>query len=509
LTSIGRWPGGLAIVVCAALLYGLAHAVMRLLISGNLGEDDGRNAVLLQELRLVWWAKQPPLYDWLLAGLQSVLGPTLLSFLILKYVLLVLIAGLVYLIARRILDDPWWALLTVEALGLIYQLSWRFHEGFTNAVGAMATSLALVLTLLHVVDRGRTREFVWLGIAGGLAMLTSLSGHLVAAALAIAVAVLAPIRSKVFQPPLVLSGCIVFLVASPYLLWLIAEPVHMVELVTPTPDEIAISLAGRTWLSFVDALRGPVFALSPLLLILPIAFPGLIMAWWRVRLAWSLDAVVGADLGERLIAVYSLVVWGLLLVVLPLAGQPGIATHTQLPFFLPTVVWLMAQAKRACRSSREAVRFSAIALGVAAFAFVLRAANLVVLDPVCGTCRWAQSYDELATAIRAAGFEQGTIIALDNDIAGNLRRYFPHARMRSNAAGWFVPRETPDSVSGTTVYVWSGRFPADFALRIGEAYLGPRIVPLMDKPEVVRASWHYLYPRQTKALSEWRFVLVR
>lgn len=502
-----RSADGLRTVVIAAALYSLAHVALRLAVSDNLGEDDGRTNILLQELRLVWWAKQPPLYDWLLAGVQSVLGPTLASFLVLKYLLLVAIAVMVFLIARRVLGDPWWALLTVEALGLVYQLSWRFHEGFTNAVGAMACTLALLLALISVADRKCLANFVWLGVAAGAALLTSISGFIVVAGFAVAALFVPQLRRRIFTPRLWLSLAIALAIAAPYMLWLAANTARLAELVLPTPDEIELSFAARAWLSLIDAVRGPVFALSPLLPILPLAFPGLLE---RLRAAVNGNRPpTEVEPLERLIGIYSLLVWAVLLVILPLAGQPGFATHTQLPFFLPTVIWLLAKAKKACRNETEARRFSQIAIGLAGFAFLLRAANLIVLDPVCGTCRWAHPYDELAGAMRDAGFTQGTILTLDNDIGGNLRRFFRQARVRSNATGWFTPHDTAASKAGPTVYVWSARFPPEFAARIGRAYLGPAIVPLLSAPHVVKAEWRYPYPRTVRQHSEWRFVILR
>lgn len=507
-SRMDRETGGLAVAVGGTAIYALAHAVLRLMVSDNLGEDDGRTAVLLQEMRLVWWAKQPPLYDWLLAGVQTFLGPTLASFLAVKYVLLVAIAALVFLIARRLLGDPWWALLTVEALGLIYQLSWRFHEGFTNAVGAMVCSLALLAALIRTYDSGRPGDFVVLGLTAGAAMLTSLAGVLVVAALAIAGWLTGEVRARIFRPELRLAVLAAVLVVLPYAGWLVSDTRHVAELVMPTPDEVAISFAGRAWQAVLDAIRGPLFALSPLAPVLVVVFAGLRAR--LVALARGQSAGEAAPALERMIGIYSLVVWAGLVFVLPLTGQPGgIATHTQLPFFLPTVVWMMAKAKRASNGVGEERLFSRLAIGLAGFAFLLRAANLIVLDPVCGTCRWAVPYEDLAAAIRAEGFTQGTILTLDNDTAGNLRRYFPQARVRSNAAGWFVPHETAASTGQPTLYVWSTRFPDDFARRIGEAYLGPRLGPLIAGAHTVEARWRYLYPRQRQSTSAWKLLLVR
>ena len=135
---------GLLLVLAIVTVYACLHAGFRLLASDVLGEDDVYDIVFSQELRIAYDAfpRQPPLYNWVLWAVQQVLGPSLESFLLIKYTALVASAGFLYLAARRALANTLFALLTVESMALIYSISWRFHEGFTHEVGAMVAVLA-------------------------------------------------------------------------------------------------------------------------------------------------------------------------------------------------------------------------------------------------------------------------------------------------------------------------------------------------------------------------------
>ena len=137
-------------VLLAVGLYSALHIAARLIASGNLGEDDPLDAILTQTLALGYIPGQPPLYDWVLWLIEQAAGPGAVSFQLLKYGLLTATCGFIFLSARRVMrGDALWAFLSVEALALIYQISWRFHEGFTHAVGAMCAVAATFWALLR------------------------------------------------------------------------------------------------------------------------------------------------------------------------------------------------------------------------------------------------------------------------------------------------------------------------------------------------------------------------
>ena len=103
------WPFNLTGVISAGVLYGLVYASIRLAISHNLPQDDVTSNVLAQTLEPGYVLKQPPLYEWMLWSVQRVTGPTLPSFLILKYGLLTATFAFLYLVAKRLFADQRWA----------------------------------------------------------------------------------------------------------------------------------------------------------------------------------------------------------------------------------------------------------------------------------------------------------------------------------------------------------------------------------------------------------------
>jgi hypothetical protein len=54
---------------------------------------------------------------------------------------------------------------------------------------------------------------------------------------------------------------------------------------------------------------------------------------------------------------------------------------------------------------------------------------MYVLEQVCNICRWGIPYGELAAEMKRQGFETGRIVVFDQELGGNLRRFFPDARI--------------------------------------------------------------------------------
>ena len=58
-------------------------------------------------------------------------------------------------------------------MALIYQIAWRYHEGFTHGVGAMVAVAATLWAFVRFLTLGRTRDIVVLGFTAGLGLLLS------------------------------------------------------------------------------------------------------------------------------------------------------------------------------------------------------------------------------------------------------------------------------------------------------------------------------------------------
>ncbi len=453
------WLYSLGGVLFAATLYSVVHVAARLLASGNLGEDDPLDAILTQTLSLGYLPEQPPLYDWALWLLGEVTGPGVLRFQLLKYGLLIATCGFIFLAARRVMKgDAFWAFLSVEALALIYQISWRFHEGFTHAVGAMCAVAATFWALLRLIERRRTGDFALLGVCIGLGVLTVTTYWIYIAAL-LAAACLQPSARRILRNPrFALTLATVALIAAPHFIWLAGTPDGIWAILpgfvaADWADHIGLALSG-----IARAFTEPVMYLAPLIFLYPIFFPRMLDSIRRDT-RFLPDASAPPDY-EQLILHLTLLSIAALIAGALIFGIHRYPVHALMPLFLITSIWLTAQARHTAPSQGQVRRFVIMAASVAVFAVFARAANMYVLEPVCNICRWGVPYAELAAQMKHAGFETGRIVVDDKELGGNLKRFFPEARVDLAGARSYVPpfQIGPSSAGRpSTILLWSAQ----------------------------------------------------
>ncbi len=502
---------GLMFVLGAVLIYSVLHVGFRLLASHVLGEEDVVDIVLTQDLRAGYSAypRQPPLYDWVLWAVQQVFGPRLESFLFIKYGALIATAGFLYVASLRILKDRLFAILSVESLALIYSIAWRYHEGFNHEIGAMVAVMATFWLFLRTVDYSRTIDFVLLGVGVGLGSLTEPQYLVFLGSLFVAAFLQPSIRRRILKPQLALAFVIAVLIASPYLLWLVEDQSRLNAL-WGTRKNYLSGMPGRLW----DAVRGPFAYLAPLIFILPLMFPG------SLRTAWSdLKAPVHKGTApnyEQLVLHAALISFALCILGALLFSIRRLPIHGYMPFYLTSVIWLFGVAKRASGTKAYVKRFTQLALGIAVVALCARLANMFVLDPVCKICRWGIPYAGLAAEMRVRGFEDGTILAVNHELAGNLRQQFPDAPLVTRRN----PKFTPQSVQGDgrghsrlitpkgdrVAIVWEGDFPD----RDVERFLRG-LLPVAWKAsdaEVVMVPWQHLWRPTGYRQSTWKLLIL-
>lgn len=490
-------------VLLAVGLYSALHITARLIASGNLGEDDPLEAILTQTLALGYIPGQPPLYDWALWLLEQVVGVGALPFQLLKYGLLTATCGFIFASARRVMKgDAFWAFLSVEALALIYQISWRFHEGFTHAVGAMCAVAATFWALLRLVERRGLADYAVFGLCAGLGGLTVKTYWVYLVALVAAGLLQPAIRRVLWQPrsgaALAVAGAIV----APHLIWLAGMPEGIAAML-PSPaaqswgEHVSLALAGVR-----RAFTEPVMYLAPLIFLYPIFFPRWLPSLRRtVRL--KPNAATTPDY-QQLLLHLTLINFAALIAGAVLFGIQRYPVHGLMPMFLLTSIWLTAQARNAAPDPGQVKRFVIMAACVAVFAFFARSANMYVLEPVCNICRWGVPYTELAREMHRQGVDQGRIVVFEDEIGGNLRRFFPKARIEF--AGDALPPPAPAAPGQRTAVVWSdGRGPSDAAAR----FLS--LTPGRGPKEAARihVPWrnHFWKPDGYR-VSSWRLMIV-
>ena len=508
LTGTGSRTGGLYSltgVIGAVLLYSAFHIAARLIASANLGEDDPLDVILTQTLALGYRPGQPPLYDWLLWGLGQVLGPGALRFQVLKYGVLTATCGFMFLGARRVMKgDALWAFLSVEALALIYQISWRFHEGFTHAVGAMCAVAALFWAMLRLVENRRSADYALFGLVAGLGLLTVTTVWVYLGALLGAACLQPALRRVILDRRIALSAVVAALIAGPHFVWLAVAPGGLDAIL---PAWVSHPKHGHWYavlLGIRRAFSEPIMYLSPLLFLFPLFFPGMLA---NVRRTVRLSANTSREPDyEQLILHLTLLNIAVLLAAALVFGINRYPVHALMPLFLITSIWLTAQARKAARGSWEVRRFVIMALSVAVFAFFARLANMYVLEPVCQICRWGIPYAELAEGIRKTGFTQGRIVVFDEELGGNLKLFFPRAQVVLAGPKPYAPPPPQRLRFADTVYVWDGSESLEDAAK---KFTLPHITTeALAKAGTISIPWrrHYWKPDGYR-VSEWRVLV--
>jgi hypothetical protein len=396
-------------------------------------------------------------------ALGHVTGPGAFRFQLLKYALLTAVCAFMFLSARRVMKgDVFWAFLSVEALALIYQISWRFHEGFTHQVGAMFAVAASFWVLLRLIERGRMADFALLGAMAGLGVLTEPIYWVFLCVLIVSACLQPAIRAVLLRPAIAVSVAIMAAIAAPHYIWLALSDAGLGAILPSLADPGSADYLQHAMKGARRAFTEPLMYLAPLIFILPIFFPGMVLAVWRdVRVSPNRGAQ--PDL-EQLILHMSLLSVIALIIGAAVFGIRSYPTHALMPLFLISSIWLVAQARNAAPPAGQIRRFVILAVGIALVAFFGRAANMYVQHPVCKICRWGVPYAELAEAMKDRGFSGGQILVNDREIGGNLHRFFPGTRISLGGSHRYQPpAETFPEPARQSAIIWPADQPLERA----------------------------------------------
>ncbi len=423
---------GLLAVVGVGLCYGLAYSALRLSISHNLPQDDVTSNILTQTLALGYVPRQPPLYEWLLWSVQRLTGPTLPSFLIIKYGLLTATLAFLYLAATRIFRERGFAMLAGLSPFLLYQIAWNLHEGVTHSMVLTCAVAASLLAFMRINEGERARDYLLFGLIAGLGLISKwgFAGFLL---LLLISAMLQPsLRARILAPRFLLSLCVVALVSAPVVYWLIVGEHDLVAVYGSSVAPMASNRLHATLVGLGLSIYAPLAFLFPLDVILPVLFPAMVpKAWGDIKRAVAPADWKGSEPDWPLLILH-ITIGGFLLLILGalLTGATHYLERYMHPFFLLAPLWMLSVVERTGNASRKVMVLGIVLLASLLIVFPIRARDLLhAMGPHCNKCRVATPYAGLAEALKAKGFEDGTIVALNRHDAGNLRRFFPEARI--------------------------------------------------------------------------------
>ena len=421
-------PAGVVVLIAGYLLL---HLLLRGYFSPTLSTDDMFENVFVQELKLGYQVRQPPVYEWLLYGVQKIFGPTIWSFLVLKYSLVLCFALFLYGVARQAIANEKLAALAVFSWVAFYQIGFNLHEGVTHTAVLMAASAVTVYCFLWVLRDKTIGPAVCLGLAVGLGMLSKHSYVLVPAAMFLSALSDRHWRGQIRLPLLVASGVIAVLMYSPYLYWVFSSEQALVG------SALNVMREGEQGSDVTRILTGELRLFTSLLgfsapflpLVLLLFFPAL-FGKGKVRERSASDPEVyrvGQLLQRALLISLALAFTGVLL-----SGAQYIKERHMHPVLLLLPLVIFFQISRRTYAARSVKIYSSVLAVLVLVVLGIRVSGFLAPDKkMCGGyCRHMKPYEDLGEQLKAQFPEaaQATIVSLDEYTGGNLRVTLPDAR---------------------------------------------------------------------------------
>lgn len=491
-------------VVALLFAYGFVQSSMRLSASWNLGENDPVSVLNIQNF-WSWVMSGGQVFDLLAMGLSEIFGPTAFVFQVLRYGLLTIALIFVFLITRRISNSGFWALLTVESYALIYQISWRFHEGFTYplvTIIAVSGTFWAFLRLENAMGNPRGywvfAFFILFGMIAGFWYFA----FSLALFLSLIISRQGSFRAKVMLALPIIVFPVMYIWLSIVLPYASSSQIQLIEY-----DNVYASLSGGG-----SAALKVVAYLSPFLPVVILLFG------FSIR-----KSSVPPSPMIRIIKISSLLGVTGVVIAAVLRSEAAYGEHALMPLFFLTPIWIVDRVRRAAPSIRLIKLYSALCLTLMMVAFVARAANLYVLDPVCKRCYFGVPYEGLAREL-SLDFplsDNARVFTDDERLSGHLRTFWQGTRpffmpqdIRHHAFDLFQFGPLTDAagpLNTPTLFVWDA---TKGETRITELMKFLRIDfeearGLLDKAHIYQIPWRHTWRQTGYRTSTWKAVLVK
>ncbi len=457
--QVHGWLSHAPTVCCLVLAYLAAHFALRLSLSPTLGIDDAEQILFAQHWAPGYRFRQPPLFTWLLVPVVDWVGPGVLAVSVVRYSLLALTYGFLYLLALSWIEDRRLAALSVLSFWAIYVFAYFAHHDLTHttALGAMIAATLLAFTKLS--QQPTIPRYLLLGLCFGLGMLAKWNFVMLAVGLPLTCLILTNYRRLVLDWRCVLSIALMALIVSPTAFWMFNHGQSaggVSSNILSLPDQLG---------SFDLAIQGGSALLTSIALF-PLPFLPIFLAIFGATIA-SAEPRPGpiclANADPSFFGWLILVILGLHALLIPLFGAVNFTERWMHPALMILPLFLFAVLAR----HRPAGRVISIYLGAIAIlvAVVVGARLYRYVDGAdrCGSCREFAPFAALADDLRAAGFDRGTIVADGMHMGGNLKVAFPESRVIDPAFPlvlWPSPDDRPDGQKGMCLLAWRADHPA-------------------------------------------------
>lgn len=420
---------GLGFVLAVWIAFGVAHTVVRIVGNGQLAAADGLSMMAAQSLSVAYQVGQPPLYDWALWAVQQVTGPTAFSAYLTKYIFTTLTGLFVYLGTVAASESRIHGVVASLSLLLLFNVGISIHDQSTHSVAMIAALAMSFHAFVMIAKRGAWLDYVELGIAVAMGVLSKYGYALMPASFIAAFLWSPALRPRILSLRFAASIAIAAAITAPFLIWLL---LHRDELAVRTGvaliRDAKASYLVRVGLGVAKLLGSLAVYAAPAIPVLWVLWPQLL------RRGMRLDAARGGSLPDTVgLAIAIAIVTSIALVFLSGIDVMRSRYMHVLGLLIPVYAVLFIKSEEF--TPRRIAAFLAVLFVVQAIPVAGRAlANVFPARPFCSSCNVIQPIGQLAAALAEKGYAEA-IVQFEGEnsrLGGNLRRYLPKASIQTS-----------------------------------------------------------------------------
>lgn len=484
-TALDRLASPLAVTLFW-IVHGLLYTAVLALLFPTIAHVDANSVDTMQDaLALAYQENNPPSYEWMLYGVQQVVGEGPLSHLVLRYALMALIGITVHRMVLAYSGSRVQAAAASYGLFGFYWFAWYMHEAMTHTITLVLVCFLFFAATVRHLERPSLASAALVGLVAGLGLIAKFNFAILICAMGLTLAFDPKLRARLADPRLLVGLLVATAVAGPVIYGVSRLGGDLTAMSATQLTENRVGHLGRSLLGagrYVTAL---------VLFYLPWALlAGAVLLVARRRGAVERPAV--RPIAEHLFARFN---WtaipaGLLAVVL--FGVSSVTERYMFPVAIGVVLAFHVTWARRIPERLLLTAFVPVGLGVMVICLTIRAATgLTGAVPEGRENKRMDPYDRLAATLTERGLAEAFFITIDRFEAGNLATVLPGAR----AAGLISVRlRRPESypADGRCVLFYKGRFETT-ETRPEPGEPPRRIAALLPEDavvETVRVPWH-------------------
>lgn len=425
--GVPRWSRLDASLLLGLLVYACTVAFLQMGASPTAELDQAEQLILSQ--RLQWgYTNQPPLYTWLLWGLEQWTGPSLTVLLLFKVGLLLALAVSFVGIGHELRLSQRQRVLSLAGLAWLPAFVWEAQRDLTHSMMAATMASLMLWGSLWAVRRRTWWAYALPGAAAAGALLSKHNAVIFVVAVLLTLLSLPDWRRRLHLGGVLFAIALLAGLCAPHGLWLLQHP----EVLAQTTHKLIGAQDDAGWVAggelLVALLKGLLAFLMPWLLV---AVP----LWWGAR---------RQSAAQRLMTRLLWVVMAVLLVFVLAIGAESFKGRWLFPllFFVP--LWLAASVDvDASRATQIMVR-GGVALAVLCGVLL----PLRIVWPVAGEVQTRQNLPLVGLGVQLQqtwGAVPPVVLVSHHHVGGNLRLAWGRAPLiQSPRMTW--PVALPDEV---------------------------------------------------------------